>query len=208
VTGAVDLAAISKNSGAELFHFDRDGGVPNSRLPLVFWRGRLPREARDGAAAGVLFRRNGWQGTWVSNVLPFWHFHTRGHEVLACVSGKARIGFGGDHGIKVDVETGDACVIPAGVGHIRLDASGDFRIGRRLPPATAGQHCQARRSRRRDDRPRDCCIGVAGNRSDQRAHGRGCRDLARDQGIVHLGTVYFLAHEIDCLWKTRERGKK
>ena len=62
----------------------------------MFWRGRLPREARDGAAAGALFRRNGWQGTWVSNVLPYWHFHTRGHEVLACVSGRARIGFGGD----------------------------------------------------------------------------------------------------------------
>ena len=81
---------------------------------------------------------NGWQGTWVSNVLPYWHFHTRGHEVLACVSGRARIGFGGDHGIEVDVETGDVCVIPAGVGHIRLDSSGDFRMAGGYPPGQAG----------------------------------------------------------------------
>ena len=104
----------------------------------MFWRGRLPREARDGAAAGALFRKNGWQGTWVSNVLPYWHFHTRGHEVLACVSGRARIGFGGDRGIEVDVETGDACVIPAGVGHIRFDGSGDFRMAGGYPPGQQG----------------------------------------------------------------------
>ena len=130
--------AAPEQAEAELFHFDPDNGIPNSRLPLVFWRGRLPSEARDGAAAGALFRKNGWQGTWVSNVLPYWHFHTRGHEVLACVSGRARIGFGSDSGIEVGVETGDACVIPAGVGHIRLDGSGDFRMAGGYPPAQQG----------------------------------------------------------------------
>ena len=69
---------------------------------------------------------------------PYWHFHTRGHEVLACVSGRARIGFGGDRGIKVDVETGDVCVIPAGVGHRRLDASGDFQMAGGYPPGQQG----------------------------------------------------------------------
>ena len=130
--------ATSKEAAAELFHFELDDGIPNSRLPLVFWRGRLPGEAREGAAAGALFRKNGWQGTWVSNVLPYWHFHTRGHEVLACVSGRALIGFGGDSGIEVEVETGDACVIPAGVGHIRLDGSGDFRMAGGYPPGQQG----------------------------------------------------------------------
>jgi uncharacterized protein YjlB len=131
-------AATSWDGGAELFPFDPDGGIPNSRLPLVFWRGRLPPEARDGAAAGALFRKNGWQGTWVSNVLPYWHFHTRGHEVLGCVAGRALIGFGGDRGVRVDVEAGDACVIPAGVGHIRLDGSGDFRMAGGYPPGQQG----------------------------------------------------------------------
>ena len=116
MTHSASSATASEQAGAELFRFDADGGIPNSKLPLVLWRGRLPRQARDGAVAGALFRGavaralfrgNGWQGTWVSNVLPYWHFHTRGHEVLACVSGRARIGFGGDQGIEADVDTGD-----------------------------------------------------------------------------------------------------
>ncbi len=138
MTPAASSAMASEQAGAELFRFDAGGGIPNSKLPLVLWRGRLPHKAREGAAAGALFRSNGWQGTWVSNVLPYWHFHTRGHEVLACVSGRARIGFGGDHGIEVDVATGDVCVIPAGVGHIRVDSSGDFRMAGGYPPGQAG----------------------------------------------------------------------
>lgn len=118
--------------------FEPDNGIPSSRLPLAFWRGRLPPKARDGAAATVMFRQNGWQGTWVYTVFPFWHFHTRGHEALACVSGRARIGFGGDHGIEVDVETGDVCVIPAGVGHRRLGSSPDFLMAGGYPPDQEG----------------------------------------------------------------------
>lgn len=123
---------------AQTFRFEPDEGIPNSSLPLVYWKGRLPASARGGAAATALFRRNGWQGTWVYTVFPYWHFHTRGHEALACVSGRARIGFGGDHGVKVDVEEGDVCVIPAGVGHRRLDASADFQMAGGYPPGQEG----------------------------------------------------------------------
>ncbi|MDW6020721.1 hypothetical protein SAZ10_02985 [Mesorhizobium sp. BAC0120] len=118
--------------------FEPDGGVPNSELPLVFWRGRLPGSTRSGSAATALYRKNGWQGTWVYTVYPFWHFHTRGHEVLACVSGSARIGFGGDQGIKIDVVIGDVCVIPAGVGHRKFDASSDFQMAGGYPPGQQG----------------------------------------------------------------------
>ncbi len=101
--------------------FQPDGGIPNSSLPLVIWKDRLPQIARSGNAATALYRRNGWQGTWVYTVFPFWHFHTHGQEVLSCVSGSARIGFGGDSGATIDVTVGDVCVIPAGVGHKRLE---------------------------------------------------------------------------------------
>lgn len=118
--------------------FNPDGGIPNSRLPLVFWKDRLPLAARDGAKAQAMFRENGWQGTWVYTVFPFWHFHTQGHEALACVSGLARIGFGGDQGIEVDVVQGDVCVIPAGVGHKKLSASADFLMAGCYPPRQEG----------------------------------------------------------------------
>jgi uncharacterized protein YjlB len=48
------------------------------------------------------------------------------------------IGFGGDGGIKVDVEQGDVCVIPAGVGHRRLEASQDFQMAGCYPPGQEG----------------------------------------------------------------------
>ena len=123
---------------AETQPFAPEGGIPNSSLPLAFWRGRLPREARDGKAACALYRNNGWTGAWVYTVYPFWHFHTKGHEVLSCVSGTATIGFGGDGGIRVDVEVGDVCVIPAGVGHRRFEASDGFLMAGAYPPEQEG----------------------------------------------------------------------
>lgn len=98
----------------------------------------MPAAISGGNAATALYRRNGWQGTWVYTVFPYWHFHTHGHEVLACVSGNARIGFGGDNGIEADVAIGDVCVIPAGVGHKRLQASADFQMAGGYPPEQEG----------------------------------------------------------------------
>jgi len=123
---------------AETYVFASENGIPNSPLPLALWRGRLPGAARDGEAACALYRRNGWAGTWVYTVYPFWHFHTRGHEVLACVSGAATIGFGGDGGMKAEVAAGDVCVIPAGVGHKRLAATDDFLMAGGYPPGQDG----------------------------------------------------------------------
>jgi uncharacterized protein YjlB len=125
-------------SEAQTKIFEPNGGIPNSRLPLVFWKDRLPLAVRGGAKAQELFRANDWQGTWVYTVFPFWHFHTQGHEALACVSGSARIGFGGDAGIEVDVAQGDVCVIPAGVGHKKLGASADFLMAGCYPPRQEG----------------------------------------------------------------------
>ncbi len=46
-------------------------------------------------------------------------YAARGHEVLGCVAGHARIGFGSDAGMVAEIEVGDVAVIPAGVGHRR-----------------------------------------------------------------------------------------
>lgn len=119
--------------------FAPDGGIPNSRLPLLLLRDAFPPEARDGTRARRLLERNGWTGTWVTAVFPFWHFHTKGHEVLACVSGEALIGFGGDRGIKAKVKLGDVCLIPAGVGHKLFEGSDDFLVAGGYPPGQEGE---------------------------------------------------------------------
>jgi uncharacterized protein YjlB len=115
-----------------------EGGIPNSKLPLVLLKGALPAGARDGEGACTLFKKNGWGGNWVWGVYDFWHFHTRGHEVLGCVSGRARIGFGGDAGIVAEVAPGDVVLIPAGVGHRCVEASDGFQVAGGYPPGQEG----------------------------------------------------------------------
>jgi uncharacterized protein YjlB len=122
----------------QIHHFSPSNGIPNSRLPLVIWKGGLPAAARRGEDACALYRRNGWGGTWVYTVYPFWHFHTDGHEVLSCVAGTAKIGFGGDDGIVADVSVGDVAIVPAGVGHKKLSASPGFQMAGGYPPKQQG----------------------------------------------------------------------
>ena len=114
------------------------GGMPGGRFPLVVYRHALSGPALSPEGCQALFRRNGWQGTWVNGVFPYWHYHLRSHEVLGCVAGGARIGFGGDAGIEAEVGAGDVVVIPAGVGHKRLAQEPDFVVVGGYPPGQDG----------------------------------------------------------------------
>ena len=71
-------------------------------------------------------------------VFDYWHYHTTGHEVLVGFRGSAQIGFGGEHGPAIEISPGDVVVIPAGVGHRRLDASSDFAVLGAYPPGQDG----------------------------------------------------------------------
>ncbi len=129
---------MSENPLSHVFQRNCKPGIPNSDLPLLVWKNRLPEAARGGEAARRLFEENGWTGTWIYTVYPFWHFHTKGHEVLACVAGHAEIGFGGESGVTLEITVGDVCVVPAGVGHKRVNASSDFRMAGGYPPGQEG----------------------------------------------------------------------
>jgi uncharacterized protein YjlB len=119
--------------------FGPDGDIPNNRLPLVLYRGALPPELQNPAAAQALLMGSGWGGNWVDGVFDYWHYHVTGHEVLACVSGEAEIGFGGDRGAKVTFRAGDMVVIPGGVGHKRLsEKRGGFTVVGGYPPEQSG----------------------------------------------------------------------
>lgn len=123
--------------------FPAQAGIPNSMLPLVVRKGGLPVAARSGEAACALYAANGWGGTWVYTVYPFWHFHTNGHEVLSCVAGTATIGFGGEDGIVADISVGDVAIVPAGVGHKKLAASPGFQMAGGYPPKQSGNIVRA-----------------------------------------------------------------
>jgi uncharacterized protein YjlB len=123
----------------ETFALAPAGDIPNNpQLPLLIYRGVLAPELQTAGACQSLFKRNRWGGNWVNGVYDYWHFHVSGHEVLGCVAGSGQVAFGGDGGVKTEIQAGDVVVIPAGVGHKRLSASPDFTIVGGYPPGQSG----------------------------------------------------------------------
>lgn len=103
------------------------GGVPNNPLPLLLYRQVLPQDEKDGAAwFEAAFDKNGWPPRWRYPVFTYTHFHSNTHEVLGIYAGEADIQLGGETGPVLHLATGDAVLIPAGVGHKQIHASDDF----------------------------------------------------------------------------------
>jgi uncharacterized protein YjlB len=113
----------------EQFRFEDDGTFPNSRLPLLFYRGALSAHADDPASVfEQRFAENDWTNSWRDGVYPFAHYHSTSHEVLGVYSGSATLRLGGERGKKFTVKTGDVIVIPAGVAHQNLGSRADFGV--------------------------------------------------------------------------------
>jgi uncharacterized protein YjlB len=106
-----------------------DGVFPNSRLPLVVFRGALALDVADPArSVERVFEANQWGGGWRNGIYPFHHYHSTAHEVLGVYGGSARVQLGGPQGMTLEIRPGDVIVIPAGVAHRNLGASPDFAV--------------------------------------------------------------------------------
>jgi uncharacterized protein YjlB len=114
----------------ESLQFADDGLVPNNpTLALRLYRGALPLEGADPSGALIRhFATHGWGGAWVNGIYPFQHYHATAHEVLGLAAGWARVQFGGPSGPILRVTTGDAVLIPAGVGHCAMATSPDLTV--------------------------------------------------------------------------------
>jgi uncharacterized protein YjlB len=123
--------------------FDDDGAIPNNpRLPLLVYPGAVALSGADPAAAfEKIFAANGWSGSWRNGIYPFPHYHSTAHEVLGIARGEAKVRFGGATGIVLAVHAGDVVVIPAGVGHQNLGASGDLLVVGAYPPGPDWDLC-------------------------------------------------------------------
>jgi uncharacterized protein YjlB len=104
-----------------------DGTIPNSPLPLLLYENAFEADVGPARLEQVL-RKNNWRGLWRNGVFPYHHYHSTSHEVLACAAGKATVLFGGPSGRELSVTAGSVVVIPAGVAHKRIAASGDFLV--------------------------------------------------------------------------------
>jgi uncharacterized protein YjlB len=101
--------------------------IPNHpRFPVLVYRGVAG--AADAGAARALLAGHGWGGSWVDGVFDFHHFHSTSHEVLVVVAGSAILELGGPQGDAFAASAGDVLVLPAGTGHRRRSASGDFTV--------------------------------------------------------------------------------
>ena len=109
--------------------FEDDGSIPNSELPFLLYRRAFSPDTPDLAAViEQRFAEYSWTGSWRAEVFPFHHYHSTSHEVLGVYRGRATLQLGGENGRRFDVEPGDILVIPAGVGHKRLESSPQFHV--------------------------------------------------------------------------------
>jgi uncharacterized protein YjlB len=109
--------------------FKDDGAIPNSRYPALLYHQVLELTGDDPASrVEELFAANIWTNSWRNGIYPFHHYHSTSHEVLGVYRGSATVRLGGEQGRDFTVQAGDVIVIPAGVGHKNLGASGDFGV--------------------------------------------------------------------------------
>lgn len=111
----------------ERHFFEDDGGIPNSRLPVLVYHDVAG--ARAAARCEELFADNGWLGSWRDGIFSYHHFHSTSHEVLGIVSGEAAVILGGPSvGKQFEVRTGDVLVLPAGTGHCNAGSTDDLLV--------------------------------------------------------------------------------
>lgn len=122
-----------------------DGDIPNNaRFPMLVYKGAAAPEAGDAEdALEAMFAANGWGNGWRGGVIfDFHHYHANSHEVVGIGKGRARIQFGGPSGPVLDVAAGDAVLIPAGVGHCRVDDAPGLSVVAAYPPGCRPDMCR------------------------------------------------------------------
>lgn len=109
-------------------HWSKPNGVlPNSRFPLLVYRGGIPGGGTEAVRACL--KGNGWSNNWqYPGVYTYPHFHSTTHECLGVAAGWMELDLFGRGGIRVRVEAGDVVVMPAGVSHVMVGNSEDVML--------------------------------------------------------------------------------
>ena len=145
------------NSIERVFLTESDGMPNNGKLPLILYRAAVDLDDDEPEKTfEKIFAQHGWGDGFRGDTFPFHHYHSVAHEVVGFARGRAEIQFGGPAGPTHQVQAGDAVVIPAGVGHRRLDETPGFSNVGAYPPGQSPDLCvmsegDARIARQRRD---------------------------------------------------------
>lgn len=83
------------------------------------------------------------------------HFHSTAHELLVVFKGSARVCFGCEDNpgrVEIDVQKGDAMLLPAGVAHRLLQGRDGFEMIGSYPRGISWDMCYGRKGEDADDR--------------------------------------------------------
>jgi uncharacterized protein YjlB len=136
----------------QTFRFKDDGLIPNHpRWPLIIYEGAVPlAPGLDPAAVfEELFDSHGWGRSWSDGIYDYAHYHSRVHEVLGIARGSGQARFGGPNGCVLDLKAGDVAILPAGTGHQRIKASGNFLVVGAYPASGAYDECKSEEDRKK-----------------------------------------------------------
>ena len=160
-------------------HLLKEAGTSpnNGALSLIVYRSVMDVGGDEPEAAVERhFDANGWGDGFRGDTFPFHHYHSIAHEVVGCARGAARLQFGGPEGPVVDVQAGDAVLIPAGVVHCRLDDKPGYVSIGAYPPGQQPDLCVL-------SGPGCGALRRAGRYRGAGAEGRRRCGDARDQGL-------------------------
>lgn len=124
------------------YHLPETRLIPNSPQPLLHYKGLLSESERRPEIIDQRFTQHHWKTQWIFRYGPTQgsHYHSRVHECMTILTGTATIRFGvadldddldkntwgGEYekgGLELEVQAGDALIIPAGVAHKTYNTS-------------------------------------------------------------------------------------
>lgn len=134
----------------QTYYFEDDGSIPNNpNLPFLVYPNALSRHQHDPSSVKKLLNDHGWSGAWINGIYSYHHYHSTAHEVLVVTGGSASVQFGGKQGEKLQIKAEDAVIIPAGVGHCKLNSSMGFQVVGAYPGGQSWDLCTGKP----DERP-------------------------------------------------------
>lgn len=118
-------------SMVKAIYINENKPYPNNPLPVLYYEKALEEVFEDNYTADDVisfFERNGYDHGWADGILDRHHFHSNGHEALACTKGEVTVQLGGPNADFYTLRKGDVVLLPAGTSHKKLNASDNFQI--------------------------------------------------------------------------------